>query len=131
MYTVMAYSLAKEGSREVETHFKVKEFACKDGSDLILISPGLIEVLHRIRQKFKTPVIITSAYRTAAYNKTVRGAPKSTHLVGLAADIVVKGVTPAKVASYADTLLQESGGIGQYSNFVHIDVRHEKARWHG
>ena len=48
-----------------------------------------------------------------------------------AADIVVKGVTPAKVAAYANTLLQESGGIGEYRNFVHIDVRHEKSRWRG
>jgi len=44
---------------------------------------------------------------------------------------VVKGVTPAKVAAYANTLLQESGGIGEYRNFVHIDVRHEKSRWRG
>ena len=41
------------------------------------------------------------------------------------------GVTPAKVVAYANTLLQESGGIGEYRNFVHIDVRHEKSRWRG
>ena len=131
MYTIMAYSKAVEGNREVVEHFKAREFACKDGSDLILISPGLVDILHRIRQRFNAPVIITSGYRTVSYNKRVRGAPKSTHLLGLAADIVVKGVTPAKVAAYADTLMQESGGIGEYSNFVHIDVRHQKARWHG
>ena len=131
MHLVWRCSKKEDGNREIIEYFKAKEFACADGEDLILISPGLVDILHRIRQRFNAPVIITSGYRTVSYNKRVRGAPKSTHLLGLAADIVVKGVTPAKVAAYADTLMQESGGIGEYSNFVHIDVRHQKARWHG
>ena len=36
-----------------------------------------------------------------------------------------------KCSQFAETLMPEHGGIGQYKNFVHIDVRHEKARWHG
>ena len=44
---------------------------------------------------------------------------------------VVFGSMAPDVAAYANTLLQESGGIGEYRNFVHIDVRHEKSRWRG
>ena len=131
MYVTLTYSLAKEGEREAIEYFKVREFASKDGEDLIRISPALLDVLHDIRHHFHAPVIVTSAFRTKSHNKKVGGAKKSTHLVGIAADIMVKGVAPAKVAAYADTLLPESGGIGQYKNFVHIDVRHEKARWNG
>ena len=131
MYLVYVYSKAEEGHREAIEFFKVREFASKDGDDLVRISPALLDILHSIRKHFNAPVIITSGYRTKSHNKKVGGAKKSTHVVGIAADIVVKGVTPAKVAAYANTLLQESGGIGEYRNFVHIDVRHEKSRWRG
>ena len=131
MYVTLTYSLAEEGNREAIEYFKGREFASKDGEDLVRISPGLLDVLHDIRHHFNAPVTITSAFRTKSHNKKVGGAKKSTHLVGIAADIMVKGVSPAKVAAYAETLMPEHGGIGQYKNFVHIDVRHEKARWHG
>ena len=49
---------------------------------------------------------------------------------GKAADIKISGVTPKKVAVYAETLLPE-GGIGIYNTFTHIDVRSVKSRWQG
>ena len=55
-------------------HFQVKEFACKDGSDIVLVSPLLIDVLEEIRESFGKPVNINSGYRTPAYNKKVGGA---------------------------------------------------------
>ncbi len=129
MYIVHVYSKEKEGDKYLREHFKVREFACADGSDMILISLELAEVLDNMRRHFNAPIIINSAYRTASHNKKVGGAKRSQHLYGNAADIVVKGVSPAKVAAYAETLLQEKGGIGEYRGFVHIDVRKEKARW--
>ena len=131
MYPVLVCSKSKEGNKSLSDNFKVREFACQDGSDRILISLLLVDKLQMIRNHFQAPVIITSAYRTESHNKMVRGASKSTHMDGIAADIVVQGVTPAKVAAYANTLMQESGGIGEYRGFVHIDMRLEKARWQG
>jgi uncharacterized protein YcbK (DUF882 family) len=61
----------------------------------------------------------------------VGGKAYSQHLYGKAADIVVSGITPKKVAAYAETLLPKKGGIGIYKNFVHIDVRATKSRWNG
>ena len=49
-------------------------------------------------------------------------------LYGLAADIVV---TAGKVADYAETLLPNTGGIGRYKGFTHVDVRKKKSRWNG
>ena len=131
MYITNTYSLATEGHREAVEYFRVREFACKSGEDLVRISPVLLDILHSIRHHFGVPVTITSGYRTPEHNKKVGGAKKSTHMVGIAADIVVKGVSPGKVAAYAELLMPDYGGIGEYRTFVHIDVRHEKARWKG
>ena len=131
MYEAGVYSRKEEGSKKVAANFTVKEFACKDGSDVVLIHPQLAEILQKIRNYFKVPVTITSGHRTESYNKKAGGEKGSQHLYGAAADIQVKGVSPANVAACAETLLQNKGGIGTYSNFVHIDVRDKKVRWKG
>ena len=128
---VKAYSKAKNGNEKLSASFKVKEFACNDGSDPIFISPSLVEVLQAIRTHFGKAVNINSGYRTASYNKKVGGATYSQHLYGKAVDIRVTGVKPKDVAKFAETLMPNTGGIGIYSNFTHIDVREVKSRWNG
>lgn len=129
--TIKAYSKAKDGNIKVSTNFRVKEFACTDGSDPIFIDSELVNVLQKIRTYFGKAVTITSAYRTPGKNKAVGGETYSQHLYGKAADIKVNGVTPKKVAAYAETLLKNKGGIGIYSTFTHVDVRATKSRWNG
>lgn len=128
---IKAYSKAKDGNKKVSTNFRVKEFACTDGSDPIFIDSDLVNILQKIRTHFGKSVTITSAYRTPGKNKAVGGTTYSQHLYGRAADIKVNGVSPKKVAAYAETLLKNKGGIGTYSTFTHIDVRSTKARWKG
>ena len=128
---VKVYSKAKDGQKKLSKNFKVREFACTDGSDPIFVSPELVEVLQKIRDYFKSPIDINSAYRTPGKNKSVGGADYSQHLYGTAADIVVRGVKPTIVAAYAEKLLPKKGGIGIYSTFTHIDVRSTKSRWNG
>lgn len=128
---VHAYSKGKDGATKLSENFKVSEFACKDGSDVIFVAPELVEVLQKIRSHFGKAVVINSAYRTPTYNNKVGGATYSQHLYGTAADIKISGVAPKDVATYAETLLQNTGGIGIYSNFVHVDVRRDKSRWNG
>lgn len=128
---VTVYSLAKDGNKKVSKNFKVKEFKCKDGSDVILISPELVKILQTIRDHFGKPLYINSAYRTPPYNKKIGGATYSQHLYGTACDIRINGVTPKEVAKFAETLLIECGGIGIYKNFTHVDVRAVKSRWNG
>lgn len=129
--TIKAYSLAKDGNKKLSTNFKVKEFACTDGSDPIFIDSNLVNVLQKIRTHFGKSVTITSAYRTPGRNKAVGGQTYSQHLYGKAADIKINGVTPKKVAAYVEKLMPKSGGIGTYSTFVHVDVRSTKSRWKG
>lgn len=122
---LMAYS--KEDNVRVSEHFKANEFACKDGTDNILIDNQLIETLEKIRNHFRTQVIINSGFRTVKHNKKVNGAKASYHCKGMAADIVVKEHSTKEVAEYANSIL-DKGGIIRYNNFVHIDVRENKYR---
>lgn len=125
------FSKAKDGEVQLSKNFKVKEFACKDGSDPIFINSELVDVLQKIRDRFGKPVTITSAYRTVARNNAIKGAKYSQHLYGNAADIKVQGTAPKTVSEYANKLMPNKGGIGVYSTFTHIDVRSTKSRWQG
>ena len=129
--TLQVFSKAKDGNKKLSTNFRVKEFACTDGSDPIFIDSDLVSILQKIRNHFGKSVTITSAYRTPTKNKACGGQTYSQHLYGKAADIKVTGVTPKKVAAYAETLLKNKGGIGTYKTFTHIDVRATKSRWNG
>lgn len=128
---IHAYSKEKDGNKKLSENFKVKEFASTDGADPIFIAPELIMVLQRIRSHFNRPVTINSGYRTYTRNKAVGGDKYPQHQYGIAADIVVSGIAPKDVADYAETLMPNTGGIGRYSTFTHIDVRRTKSRWNG
>lgn len=131
MIKVTAFSLELTGNTNITKNFKIKEFACKDGSDTVFISPKLVDILQKIRDHFEKPVTINSGYRTDSYNKKIGGAKYSNHKYGTAADIAIKGVSPMAIAEYAETLLPDTGGIGIYNSFIHIDVRTIKSRWIG
>ena len=88
---IKVYSKAKDGNKKLSTNFRVREFACLDGSDPIFVSPELVTVLQKIRTHFGKAVTITSAYRTPTRNKAVGGTAYSQHLYGNAADIKVNG----------------------------------------
>ena len=127
---INVYSLKKDGDKKLSANFRVREFACNDGTDPIFIDSELVTVLQKIRNHFGKPVTITSAYRTPPHNSREGCTTYSQHLYGKAADIKISGVTPKKVADYAETLL-DKGGIGIYNTFTHIDVRSVKSRWQG
>lgn len=112
-YTDLNYKVGK--------HFKVKEFQSKDGHPVVLIDDVLVTMLDQIRDYFGKEVIINSGYRTASHNAAVGGVTNSQHTLGKAADIVVKGVLPAAVQSYAYDHL--NGTVGTYTTFTHIDTR--------
>lgn len=135
---INAYSLANDGEKKLSASFRVREFACSDHSDPVFIDSELVGLLQAIRDHFGQPVRLTSGYRTAAYNSTLKNAARySQHLYGRAADIRVDNTSVEAVAAYAETLLPDSGGIGRYPSsanrkgWVHLDVRPTKSRWAG
>lgn len=133
----MGIKTYKKGSTtKLSANFKVSEFACHgDGCcTAVLIDEKLVEYLQQIRDHFGAAVTITSAYRCATHNRSVNGSTSSRHVKGMAADIKVKGVEPAEVAKYAESI--GILGIGLYESaadgyFVHIDTRTAKSFWYG
>ena len=75
--SVKSYSKARDGGEKLSAHFSVREFACHDDSDQVLISEELVTLLQKIRDHFGRAVTINSAYRTAAYSTKVGGAKRS------------------------------------------------------
>ena len=128
---VKEFSLKQSADLKLSENFKVKEFACKDNSDKVLIDIDLIDKLQRLRDYLGKPITITSGYRIDSYNKQCGGADNSYHLKGMAADIYCDGVKPIVIALWAE--FNGLGGIGIYLNrdreFVHLDVRPNKYRW--
>lgn len=49
------------------------------------------EILQPIRDRWRSPIIVNSAYRSEAVNKAVGGVPTSQHRLGEAADVKVGG----------------------------------------
>jgi len=124
------FSLKAQGNALVSENFRVREFVCKDGNDMIMLDMALVVLLQAIRDHFGAAVTIVSGYRTEAYNAKCGGAKGSLHLTGQAADIKVAGVSVREVALYAQSI--GAGGVGAYlpSRFVHVDCREgKKVRW--
>ena len=91
----------------------------------------LCEQLEIIRKALGDMSIrVISGYRSPAYNKAIGGADKSQHMEGRAADIVVPGRQASEVHALILQLSKDKkikiGGLGDYSNFVHVDIRPTK-----
>ena len=114
---------------QLSKNFSSSEFECKCGCGFDGVSQELVDVLQIMRHMLDAPITINSGCRCEEYNAKVGGRAKSQHLLGTAADIVVKGCTPAFVEEYLERRYPDSYGIGKYKSFTHIDVRPNKARW--
>nr|DAU33479.1 MAG TPA: peptidase [Microviridae sp.] len=125
---IKSYIIDTESEKQIGNHFKVKEFACKDGSPVVFIDRYLVSVLDTLRTEIGRPVIVTSGYRTPNWNKKAGGAKYSYHMRGMAADIKVYGMTPKEVAEKLDEIVPDECGIIVYNEWVHLDVRHNKYR---
>lgn len=110
-------------------HFDSEEFKCKDGKEHA-INKKLIDGLEELRKLAGKPIHINSGYRSPEYNKKIKGAKYSQHLLGNAADITIQGYTPKQIKAMAEKIaVFKNGGIGLYKTFVHVDVRSGKSRW--
>jgi uncharacterized protein YcbK (DUF882 family) len=117
----LRFEIDKVGrSYKVSRNFTLGELASKDGSNIVLLHPALILALQTIRDHVGKPIRVNSAFRSPAHNKAIGGASNSLHTLGLAADIVIDGMTPIEVASLANDM--GLGGIKAYPTFTHIDV---------
>lgn len=126
--SIKSYLVDTDGNAKLTKHFKVKEFACKDGSPVVFIDEHLYTVLDILRNKLRKPVIITSGYRTPEWNKKCNGAKYSYHIRGMAADIRVDGISAKELANKLNEIVPDECGIIVYKSWVHFDVRTSKYR---
>ena len=119
-------------------NFKKSEFDCKCGcemtEDVLVNITKLANQLQYVRDNVARPIDINSGYRCEAHNKSVGGSKNSQHLLGKAADIVIKGLDPVlDTYDYLEELILSGeilqGGLGMYQTFTHYDIRKTKARW--
>ncbi len=119
-------------------NFSKSEFDCSCGCDMPLKVlhnvQKLANQLQTLRNVVGSPIKINSGYRCPNYNdNVVKGAKNSKHKLGKAADIVIEEMTPQETFELIDLLINDGellqGGLSQYPNFVHYDVRKTKARW--
>lgn len=126
---IVTYS--KTNKTKLTKNFAINEFACQGSGccSTVKIDTDLVAILQKIRDHFGKSVIITSGYRCPTHNRSASKSTSSYHMKGMAADIVVDGVAPLEVAKFAESI--GVLGIGQYSNFVHVDTRTTKFFWYG
>lgn len=73
------------------------------------------------------PLVVNSAYRTAAYNAAIGGSPRSQHVQGRALDL--RPVDPRYLDDLYDVIRRRAEavlairGVGRYATFVHLDTR--------
>ncbi len=97
-----------------------------------MVSGALIQSLEQLRGLGPEPIIVHDGYRCPEHNREVGGVEHSEHLLGIAADIKIQGLSLQQQYDRAKTVPDfDNGGIGVYpeSNFIHVDVRDGKARW--
>ena len=117
-------------------YFKKPEFACKCGKYCdgypAEIDMNMVKIADEIRSIIGKPIQINSGIRCKIHNANVGGVSNSQHLYGNAADLgCPAGCTPTQMASIAEEIMGNTGGIGTYSWGIHIDTRPTKSRWNG
>ena len=126
---VKTVSYKKYGDVQLTDHFKLHEFRCNDGSDTIKFDWYVVNALEAARRFFDKPLVISSAYRTTAYNTKIGGAYGSLHTKGKAVDCYISGQSPSLLAKFFEA--RGMKGVGCYYDdlFVHVDSRTSEFLW--
>lgn len=134
-------------------HFKPYEFLEKGGQhrnpdssafglntdppkDLWSNIKATAKILDKLRERLERPIVMSSVYRSPAYNAAIGGAGQSLHVSFNAVDFSVRG-SPVGPSEWAAPLREMrsaglfEGGIGIYSTFVHVDTRGQNVDWFG
>ena len=115
---------------QLSQHFMRHEFACKCGCGFDTVDAELIYCLEFIRDGLPDSIIrINSGCRCKEYNAKIGGSPKSQHVLGKAADFVVKNYHADEVANFIELYWPDRYGVGRYHGRTHLDVRSSKSRW--
>ena len=100
---------------------------CHYTNQVVSMDVKLLDLLCDIKDTVgrNKEIHIISGYRSHAYNEYLRSIGRkvvknSLHLYGLAIDFLIPGVSFDELSKIAKSF--SAGGVGKYSEFVHIDV---------
>lgn len=116
------------------THFSHEELMCPRTGEVVL-ADGFGKELERLRGVFGAPMTLTSACRSAEYNKAIGGHPRSLHIYDkpyhptggcCAVDIHTPDAHYRRKLIRAIEAVHSScaWSYGIADSFVHIDMRH-------
>lgn len=130
--TKQIYDLNRHGEVQLTKHLKVKEFRSYSSSKKklysndVIVYTGLPEALEKLKSYLGADrITIVNGYRCPEHNDAVGGSKKSTHLLGLAADVKLYKNNKAILGKDICLVAEKLGfaGIGYMrNNSVHLDV---------
>ena len=101
--------------------FTPRELRSK-GDNRLMVDPPSMDKLQALRGVLGEPIILTSAYRSEAHNRTLGGAIGSYHKQAKAFDCQMSGHDPARFERLARHVGFTGFGFYEKSNFIHIDT---------
>lgn len=103
-------------------YFKEAEFKrCSPSCSLQDMNQEFMNTLDNLREKAGIPIVLNSAYRSSAWDKSKGRSGKGAHTKGLAADIRCNSsATRWKIIAAAHSLGICRLGIGK--TYIHVDI---------
>ena len=114
----------------VTPHFQWGELRCHDGTAVpdtyMKNAIAICKRAEALREYLGEPLIVTSGFRTKAWNDRVGGAKGSLHLTARALDLTCRSVSAKEMHTAYLALIKAGkvpdGGLGLYKNWIHIDT---------
>jgi len=109
-------------------YFKADDFKCKCGCGLD-IKDKVKEMIFEAREIAQVPFIITSGARCLEHNYAVKSRPTSSHIKGLAVDIVANDAVTRGIINRALTKVGFLRfGHNFKKGFIHVDFDMDKPK---
>ena len=86
-----------------------------------------VDILQPLREHVGVPITISSGFRPLELNTLIGGSTTSAHMDGRAADIIIEGIKPLKVAQTIESLgLHYDQVIHEFRQWVHVGISPEE-----
>ena len=114
-------------------NFALEEFACQCPCRSNHTKLDLLYSLQHVRDIFEEAMVISSGYRCAKHNKEEGGSEDSSHIKGLAADIVIPTPTYAFALMRAIMVTNRFNRVGfgklpSGTLVLHLDIDKDKVQ---
>ena len=118
----------KRFTNKISDHFSKLDFTCKE-SGKFKVSLGLVGALEELRTILKKRIDIKKGYEATEVAEKKGSLKRNLHTQGLAADIVVDGLSLSEIFLAAEQVNSITGiGINKKEAHIHIETRKMERR---